>query len=409
MRMVKTGSGQCAPIRAPIRVPSSRALRGWLVKLALLVSLGVGAMLLSDWAIAQSAPPAETAPVVPQEAVRPSGAIRVATRLIPPFVMEQNGQLTGFSVDLWNKIAAEMGQQTELKVHGSLPEMLQAVEAQTADAAIAAISITAEREAKFDFSQPMFNSGLQILVRSAQTGGLGPNLLDLFSPALRQLLLFAVGMVVAIAHLAWLFERRHPNSPISKSYFPGIFEATWWAASTLATQAEEMPKGPLGRLMAVAWMFISVLFVAYFTATVTTGMTVRTLQGDIQSLADLKGRSVATTAGSTAANFLQDKRIKTLAVDKIEVAYEALLRKKADAVVADAPVLMYYAANQGKDKVQLVGDVLQEENYGILLPKNSAYRKPVNSALLKLRENGTYQQLYTHWFKPEAEGKETES
>ncbi len=356
----------------------------------LILGLSIGSLLLPQSTIAQSPPPA--APT--------SGEIRVATRLLPPFAMENNGSYTGFSLELWQKIAAELGKTSKIVVYPTLPEVLSAVQEKKVDAAIAAISITAEREKKFDFSYPMFNAGLQILVRTPKKSGFMPNLLrDLVSPVFLQLFGIALAMVVVAAHVVWLLERNHPKSAIDSSYFPGIFEAAWWAAATLATQAEEMPKGALGRLMAVFWMFIAVVFVAYFTATVTTSMTVQTLQGDIKGLDDLQNRTVATTAGSTAADFLQAKHIKTLAVDKIESAYDALLNKQVDAVIFDAPVLMYYSSHEGKGNVQLVGELLREESYGIALPDNSPYRKPINSALLKFRENGTYQALHDEWFK----------
>jgi polar amino acid transport system substrate-binding protein len=288
-----------------------------------------------------------------------------------------------------------------------LAQMLSAVEQNKADMAIAAISITAEREQKFEFSYPMFASGLKILIRNPQQTGFMPNLLrDLFSPAILQIIGVAIVMVIVSAHLIWFFERCHPKSSISENYFPGIFEAAWWAASTLATQAEEMPRGVLGRVMAILWMFIAVLFVTYFTATVTAGMTAQSIQGNIHGINDLNGRVVATTKGSTAANFLRRRSLKTLEVDKIEQAYDALLAKRADAVVFDAPVLMHYAAHRGEGKVQLVGESVQDENYGILLQPNSPYRKPINKVLLKLKENGTYQSLYNQWFKADADSSD---
>ena len=335
-----------------------------------------------------------------------SGTINVATRLVPPFVLKEQGKLTGFSIELWQKITEQLDKKSILVVYPSLSKMLTAVEQKKADVAIAAISITAEREQKYDFTYPMFASGLKILVRSPQRTGFIPNVIrDLFSPALMQIIGLAFVMVIVAAHLVWVFERRHPNSSISERYFPGIFEAAWWSASTLATQAEEMPRGVLGRVLAVFWMFIAVLFVAYFTATVTAGMTVQTLQGDIKGLDDLKGRVTATIANSTAAEFLQSKGLKTLNVDQIDAAYEALLSQKADAVLFDAPVLLYYSAHEGQGKVQLVGETVREENYGILLPTNSANRKPINEALLKLKENGTYQSLYDKWFKTSSDNK----
>ncbi len=205
-------------------------------------------------------------------------------------------------------------------------------------------------------------------------------------------------LVVVAAHVIWLSERNHKEGIIDKSYFPGIFKACWWAAATLATQADEMPKGVLGRVIAIIWMFIGVLFVAYFTAAATTSLTVQQLQGDIRSVSDLPGKVVATTAGSTAAKYLHERKISVLEVSKIEQAYDALQTKKADAVVFDAPVLLFYAANEGKGKVEVVGSVFREENYGIVLPNNSPYRKQINSALLSLKEDGTYQSLYDKWF-----------
>lgn len=373
---------------------SGLAILNLMVVLLLLVGVVASSLLWPASTIAQSRPPAQAV----------LGELRVATRLLPPFAMEEHGKYTGFSMELWQKVAEELGKSFKIVVYPTLPEVLSAVQTRKVEVAIAAISITADREGKVDFSYPMFNSGLQILVRSPKQSGFVPNLLrDLISPIFLQLFAFALGMVVVAAHIIWLLERRHPKSAIDEAYFPGIFEAAWWAASTLATQAEEMPKGPSGRLMAVCWMFIAVVFVAYFTATVTTSMTVQTLQGDIKGLDDLQNRTVATTAGSTAADFLRTKQIKTLEVDKIESAYDALLNQQADAVIFDAPVLMYYASRGGKGKVQLVGDLLREESYGIAVANNSPYRKPINSALLKLRENGTYQAIYDKWFKSKSD------
>jgi polar amino acid transport system substrate-binding protein len=159
-----------------------------------------------------------------------------------------------------------------------------------------------------------------------------------------------------------------------------------------------MPKGAIGRILAIIWMFIAIIFVAYFTASATTELTVQQLQGDIRSIDDLPGKVVATTSGSTAAKYLRENKIAVSEFPKIEQAYDALLTKKVAAIVFDAPVLLFYAANEGKGKVEVVGSIFREENYGIVIPNGSPYRKKINTALLSLRENGTYQALYEKWF-----------
>ncbi len=334
-------------------------------------------------------------------AAAPPKHLRVATREIPPFVFQENGKLAGFSIDLWQSIAGEMKIGSAMVVNPAVPELLAAVKSGKAELGIAAISITAERSTEFDFSQPMFDAGLQILVREQSSGG------SSVTEALGVLLSFAVLPFVGVtllfilvpAHIVWWSERRHPRGMIeNRSYFPGIFEACWWAASTLATQADQMPRSPVGRVIGVLWMFTAVVFVAYFTATVTSSLTVQQLQGDIKGPEDLPGKQVATTTGSTSAAYLRQLNLEPLEFARIDQAYDALLKGQADAVVFDSPVLLFYAAHQGKGKVNVVGAVFRKESYGIIFPQNSPYRRPVNAALLTLKENGTYQKLYDKWF-----------
>lgn len=331
----------------------------------------------------------------------PTPPLLVGTREIPPFVFSHQSELSGFSIDLWRSIANQMNVESKFVEYPTLADLLSAVKEGKANVGIAAISITAQRQENFDFSLPMLAAGLQILVpKQATSGNSLSNIWQLFfSAGLLQILGLAFVLVIVAAHIIWLSERHHPDGIIPKSYFPGIFKACWWAAATLGAQVDEMPKGAIGRILALFWMFTAIIFVAYFTAIATTELTVQQLQGDIKGIEDLPGKVVATTSGSTAAAYLRENKIAVSEFPKIEQAYDALLTKKADAIVFDAPVLLFYAANQGKGKVEVVGSIFREENYGIVLPNESPYRKKINSALLNLRENGTYQALYDKWFE----------
>ena len=333
--------------------------------------------------------------------------LKVATRIVPPFVLkEENGDLGGFSIELWNEIARELRVTSTYSPYSSVKELLSAVHAGREDLGIAAISITADREKEFDFSQPMFESGLQILVRGESGGDGGtPSFWSvLFSPIMLQLLAIIALLVIIPAHLLWLFERHHDEGIVeNKAYFPGIFKATWWAAGTLGAQADEMPRSWLGRIIAIVWMFLSIAFVSYFTATITTAMTVQRLSGNIQGPGDLPGKRVATVAGSTSEAYLRDRRVRLTTFDEIQGAFKALDEKQVDAVVYDAPVLLYYAAQEGQGKAQVVGNIFRKEDYGVVFRANSPLRKPVNRALLTLKENGTLEKLYARWFTTEAD------
>jgi polar amino acid transport system substrate-binding protein len=353
-----------------------------------------------------NAQPTPTPAVIPTPTSTPSAPIidsktvKIATRIVSPFVTEEKGELGGFSIELWRNIARELELKSEFQKTSNVTELLAAVKSKQAEIGISAISVTAQRERDFDFSQPIFDSGLQILVRSQGTQSSIGRLVDsLFTPEFFQLLGIMLLVILIPAHIVWLVERKHQGGFLENSaYFPGIFKACWWAAGTLATQAEEMPKSPWGRVMAVVWMFISVVFIAYFTATVTTSLTVDRLQSNIKGPQDLAGKRVATIVGSTSANYLNQQKIDAREYKLLDETFAALNDSEVDAVVFDAPILLYYAAHSGKGKVQVVGSIFRKESYAIALPTGSPYRKPINNALLSLQEQGTYQEIYDKWF-----------
>jgi polar amino acid transport system substrate-binding protein len=108
---------------------------------------------------------------VTASAQTPPSDLRVATRVLPPMVMEQDGQLSGFSIDLWNAIAARLKVKTVYQVASDVPDLFALIRDGKADLGISALSITSAREAEFDFSQPMFSAGLQIMVKGKDTEG----------------------------------------------------------------------------------------------------------------------------------------------------------------------------------------------------------------------------------------------
>lgn len=335
------------------------------------------------------------------DATAPGAELRVITRVVAPFVLKDAEGYKGFSVELWQAIAKELNRPFHFVEKGNVKEIIAGVKAGEGDAAIAAISVTAEREQQFDFSQPMFESGLQILARADQTGAAGAwsQILPLLtSTSTLTVLGLLAALIIVPAHIGWWVERRKENHLFPPQYFPGIFHAMYWATGAAAGQQPDPLYSGIGRLLSTLLILGSLFFTSYFTATITTSLTVQQLKSDINGPEDLPGRKVGTTTGSTAAAFLRGISVEPVEFSKIDDAFSALSAKNVDAVVFDAPVLLYYAANKGQGKVRLVGPMLKKENYGIMFPQGSDLRKPVNEALLKLRENGTYDAIYAKWF-----------
>ena len=302
-------------------------------------------------------------------------------------------------MELWQAIVTQLKATSHFVEKSNIKEILGGIRADEGDVAIAAISITSQREQEFDFSQPMFESGLQIMVRAENNGFSIWQVWNILSSGAMPFLLgLMAALIIVPAHLVWYAERRGESHFISQKYFPGIWQAAWWSIGAVAGQQPDSPASKWGRILAALAILVSMVFMSYFQATITSALTVQTLKGDINGPEDLAGRKVGTTTGSTAAIYLQTLEVTPTEFSKITEAFTALENKQLDAVVFDAPVLLYYAATKGRNKVQIVGPMLKKENYGILFPRGSALRKPVNEALLILRENGTYDALYDKWF-----------
>ena len=81
-----------------------------------------------------------------------------------PFTFVRQDQLQGFEVDFMNAIAAETGDTAEFSTM-AFSGLIGALEAGRLDTVANQITITAEREAKFVFTQPYVYDGAQVVVR----------------------------------------------------------------------------------------------------------------------------------------------------------------------------------------------------------------------------------------------------
>ena len=207
-----------------------------------------------------------------------------------PFEFKQDGKYTGFDIELWEAIAAELKldyKTQPMDFNGIIPGL----QTGSVDVGIAGMTIKPSREKVVDFSQPYYDSGLVILVRADNT--------------------------------------------------------------------------------------------------------------DINSIEDLKGKTIATKLATSSADFAKEK-IPSATVTLFpsnENMFMELVNGAADAVIFDLPVCQEYAMSPvGKGKVKVTGPLYSGQSYGIAFPKGSELRDKVDTALTTLKQNGVYEKLYIKWF-----------
>ena len=328
--------------------------------------------------------------------------VTVATYDLEPFVITDGNVKYGFTIDLLDEIAKRTGWTYDYLDAGSVKGILDSVAAGTADLGAANISITAEREKRFNFTQPIIAAGLQIVVPASATERVQPGLVDfvklLLSHTMAVWLLAALALTVLPAHIIWLLERGDPGSMVSKSYFPGIFQAFGWGLGMLSAAPFDPPQRWPIRVVTVLWTFVSIIFVAYYTAILTSNLTIDSIKSQIGSPADLIGKRVCTVANTTSPPALDRLGVAYTGAPKIEDCYSGLKDGAFDAVVYDAPVLQYYVNHDGAGMAAVAGPVFKDEDYGIVFPIGSRLKEDADEALLSMQEDGQYDLLKQKWF-----------
>ncbi|PIR00242.1 MAG: hypothetical protein COV66_07080 [Nitrospinae bacterium CG11_big_fil_rev_8_21_14_0_20_45_15] len=132
-------------------------------------------------------------------------------------------------------------------------------------------------------------------------------------------------------------------------------------------------------------------------------LVVRKDRNDIHSMADVRAKQlqVGAQTGTTAFFYLEKQnglRIKGYQV--YGHAITDLINGELDAVLGESSATLYIK-NQKEDyfkKIKMVGEIMTEENYGIVLRKEDTARlEKINTLLDGLLRDGTVSRLHEKW------------
>jgi len=122
----------------------------------------------------------------------------------------------------------------------------------------------------------------------------------------------------------------------------------------------------------------------------------------IKTKADLKDKILGVLIGTTGeltAKEIDEEigvvKIKTY--DDILSAFEDLKAGRIDAIINDIPTSAYIVKDN--PELVIVEKIITDEKYGIVFaPDTPELLKAVNKVLKEMKEDGTYDQIYSKWF-----------
>lgn len=356
--------------------------------------------------MSRAGPPQENLPSpIPYPAL-PKQKLIVGLAVGPPFDIRQaDGSWTGISVELWRQIAKELSLEYEFRETNLSGNFFGLAEGWL-DVSVGPLTITAPREEVCDFTHAYFTSSLAMAVPASRLPWSMRYLAAIFDLSLWwaiSRIVFGLLLFMAfVALLVWLCERRANPSQFGGGGHAarGFGSALWWSAGTLTSVGcgEMSPRTVKGRVIAVAWMFISLVLVSTFTATMASILTTERLsQGTvIRGLDDLRQIRIGTFADSSTAQYLQTNHIDYQAFGRDDL-FKALAERKIQVVLYDEPFLRYVVRTQYPDQFTVLPLNLDTQLYAFAVRESSPLREPINRVLLrKIHEPAWRDLLYRY-------------
>lgn len=129
------------------------------------------------------------------------------------------------------------------------------------------------------------------------------------------------------------------------------------------------------------------------------------VDSDINSIADLAGKTVAAQDMSSAIDAIEGKpEVKDTFAELVtfetnDQCLRDLEAGRSDAVVADEVLVKYYISQKGAEKYKILDEDFGEEEYGIGARKDdTALVEAINKAMDSLKEKGTTKEIGEKWF-----------
>ena len=129
---------------------------------------------------------------------------------------------------------------------------------------------------------------------------------------------------------------------------------------------------------------------------------------NINTKSDLSGKSVGTQSDSSGMEaILKDtsfvetiKNKEPILYDTFDKAFRDLEIGRIDALVADEVLARYYISQKDEDIYNILEEDFGKEAFVVGFRKdNTKLRDKVNSALNEMKNDGTFDEIYSKWFK----------
>lgn len=332
--------------------------------------------------------------------VHANDTLRVAFTSAPPFIITEEDQLQGINIQLWEKCAKELDLPYQL-IQMSFRPMLDSLKSGDIDISINPLTITSERMKQMLFTQSYYASH-SIIIKPQLTGfqKIAQLLSSIFSYKFLSGLLVLITTIIIFGLLAWFFERNENQEDFRKGFL-GLWDGLWWSVVTMTTvgYGDKTPKSPGGKVVALIWMFGSLLFISGITASIASSLTVNSLNAETRNLNDFSEKRIGTIRHTSSESYLKEKFFsKVQPYSSVIEGLESLKRREIEGFFYDEPILKYriHQHNTLNGLAPLPGKYNTQFYAFALSPNHDTLEKILSQKLVEITERLEWQTWLRH-------------
>jgi ABC-type amino acid transport substrate-binding protein len=325
-----------------------------------------------------------------------------------------NSRFSGLSVDIMNMLSSrtnltfdaylvadkQYGAFQNGKWNGIIGEIVD----KKAEISFAPLTITKSRKEAVDFI-PYSNIGLQLLIKRP----IATIQLDSFLKPFQPVVWFSViGVVLLVGLLLWIYDVLSPYGFSKTDQYRNLLNfpnSLYNSGIGMTGQLGNPGRTWATRALTLGYYLFLIIVTTTYTANLTANLTTQSSLYPITKLEDAKsGISIGIVSSSAPLEYF-DTHSSVGFIKQYLVIYptfgemlNALKVGNITTIFWDS-VTLDYIVNQPSCEFLQIGPLLDPSNYGIALPKNSSFYNLIEIEILKMREDGTIDNLYSKWMR----------
>ncbi|KAL7243635.1 hypothetical protein ACSBR1_015942 [Camellia fascicularis] len=283
-----------------------------------------------------------------------------------------------------------------VEFNGTYGDLVKNVANKTFGGAVGDITILAERWRGVEFTQPITESGLSMVVpvKPASKAWI------FLEPFTMEMWLATGAILIYTMFIVWFLEHRS-NPEFSGPWKDQLGNVLWFTFSSLFLVHREKIQSNYARVVVVVWLFVVLILTQSFTASLTSMLTISRLQPNINPMS-----KVGCDADAFMSTYVQDVlKYKSENVKLIRDQDEYLKAFKNGSISAaflEIPYAKVFTNNYCM-KYTVIGSTYRFGGFGFVFQEGSPIADDVSKAILQLSENGSLKRLEEEWLTPSSE------